>query len=104
MIRVKSEARCPETYYEEMMNKDFKSWSKMQLVAFINMNSDENNQVTLRPRKSTLVKRAENIQMMEFTKVKPKWTWVDHTLVGIYIVGILLTASISLGLVLHWIA
>ena len=76
-MRIRADARCPNTYYEEMMKKDFNKWSKMQLVAFINMNSDENNQVTMRPRKSTLVKRAENMQLMceaeECCKVvKPK--------------------------------
>lgn len=63
MFKVRSEARCPETYYKEiMMTKDFNKMTKMQLVAFININSDEDNQVTLRPRKSTLVRLAEDIQ------------------------------------------
>ena len=63
-MRIRADARCPNTYYEEMMKKDFNKWNKMQIVAFINMNSDEDNQVTMRPRKSTLVKRAENIVLM----------------------------------------
>ena len=65
------------------MKKDFNKWSKMQLVAYINVNSDADAQVTLRPRKSTLVTIAEKIkpnnvitptveQWMEFTKVEEK--------------------------------
>lgn len=64
MLKIKSEGRCPESYYEEIMKKDFNKWNKMQLVAFINVNSDEDNQVTLRPRKSTLVRIAKKIQLM----------------------------------------
>ena len=60
-MKIMAEARDPEIYYEEIMKQDFNKWTKMKIVAFINMNSDENNQVTMRPRKSTLVRRAENI-------------------------------------------
>ena len=71
-MRIRADARCPNTYYEEMMNKDFEKWSKMQLIAFININSDEDMQVTMRPRKSTLVRIAEKIQLKEMAKKKPK--------------------------------
>ena len=44
------------------MKADFNKMTKMNLVAFININSDADNQVTMRPRKSTLVRIAEKIR------------------------------------------
>ncbi len=76
-MKIKAEVNCPQSYYEEIMKKPFNKWSKMQLVAFINFNSDENNQVTQRPRKSTLIKLAKQIEMMKFTEVKPAYWTAD---------------------------
>ena len=110
MIKISAEASCPLTYYEELMKKDFNKWSKMQLVAYINVNSDADAQVTLRPRKSTLVTIAEKIkpnnvitptveQWMEFTDPKQKEA-TYYLLPGfiIFCLGALIVYGWELGL------